>query len=154
MDRVDDAVDDDAGRVAGAAVAAVAALSGSTNRVTHDAGNRSRLSLGIAILPTLVTLVYEWTTGVTPADWIRALGKRMLKFDFKAYSIAKAKAEKNEGKGFNVPIGEGDENWPEIIKALAEVGYDGWATAEVSGGGEKELRDVAERMNKCLGLAG
>jgi hexulose-6-phosphate isomerase len=90
--------------------------------------------------------------GAPPAEWIRRLGKRMLKFDFKAYSVAKAKAEKNEGRGFNVPIGEGDENWPEILKALAEVGYNGWATAEVAGGGETELRDIAERMNRCLGL--
>jgi len=81
--------------------------------------------------------------GVPPADWIRALGKRMLKFDFKGYSKTKQW----------VPIGEGDEDWPEIIKALAEVGYNGWATAEVNGGGEKELRDVADRMNKCLGLS-
>ena len=38
------------------------------------------------------------------------------------------------------------------LKALDEVGYNGWATAEVAGGGEKELRDVAERMNRILGL--
>lgn len=80
--------------------------------------------------------------GVPPADWIRALGPRMLKFDFKGYS--------NEKKW--VDIGDGDENWPEVLKALAEVGYNGWATSEVAGGGEKELRDVAERMNRVLGL--
>ena len=81
--------------------------------------------------------------GVPSADWIRKLGKRMLKFDFKGYSKA---------KGFDVKIGEGDENWPEILKALAEVGYDGWATAEVQRGDEKFLRDVSERMDKVLGL--
>lgn len=80
--------------------------------------------------------------GVPPATWIRALGPRMLKFDFKGYS--------NEKKW--VPIGEGDENWPEVLKALDEVGYHGWATAEVAGGGEKELKEVADRMNRVLGL--
>ena len=39
-----------------------------------------------------------------------------------------------------------------MLKALGEVGYDGWATSEVAGGGEKELKDVAERMNKVLEL--
>jgi hexulose-6-phosphate isomerase len=81
--------------------------------------------------------------GVPPADWIRKLGKRMLKFDFKGYS---------KTKGFNVKIGEGDEDWPEILKALAEVGYNGWATAEVGSGGEEHLRDVSDRMDKILAL--
>ncbi|MGL4422222.1 MAG: sugar phosphate isomerase/epimerase family protein [Gemmataceae bacterium] len=81
--------------------------------------------------------------GVPSADWIRKLGKRMLKFDFKGYSHTKQW----------VKIGEGDEGWPEILKALDEVGYDGWATAEVGGGGEAVLKDIAERMNKVLGLS-
>src|SRR5262245_14818142 len=78
--------------------------------------------------------------GVPSADWIRRLAKRMLKFDFKGYSKSRQW----------VPIGEGDEDWPEILKALAEIGYDGWATAEVDGGGEAELRDVYRRMSLCL----
>ena len=45
--------------------------------------------------------------GVPPATWIRKLGKRMLKFDFKGYSVAKAKEAKNVWKGFAVGIGEG-----------------------------------------------
>jgi L-ribulose-5-phosphate 3-epimerase len=81
--------------------------------------------------------------GVPAATWIRQLGKRMIKFDFKGYSHA------NKW----VAIGEGDEDWPEILKALDEVGYDGWATSEVAGGGEKELRDIAERMNRVLGMS-
>ena len=82
--------------------------------------------------------------GVSSADWIRALGKRMLKFDFKGYS------HKNSW----VDIGEGDENWPEVLKALAEIGYHGWATAEVAGGGKKELAEISKRMDRVLGLTG
>lgn len=81
--------------------------------------------------------------GVSSADWIRKLGKRMVKFDFKGYS--------NTNKW--CAIGEGDENWPEVLKALADIGYNGWATSEVGGGGEKELTDIVARMRKVLGLS-
>ena len=80
--------------------------------------------------------------GVSSADWIRKLGKRMVKFDFKGYSNTKQWCG----------IGEGDENWPEVLKALGEIGYDGWATSEVGGGGEKELTDIVARMRKVLDL--
>ena len=81
--------------------------------------------------------------GVPAATWIRTLGPRMLKFDFKGYS--------HQNKW--VAIGEGDEDWPEVLKALDEIGYHGWATSEVAGGGEAELRDIAQRMNRVLGLS-
>ena len=82
--------------------------------------------------------------GVPPAQWVRMLGKRLLKFDFKGYSKTKSWCE----------IGEGDEDWPEVLKALAEVGYAGqFATAEVGGGGEDRLRDISRRMDMVLGLA-
>jgi hexulose-6-phosphate isomerase len=87
--------------------------------------------------------------GVSSADWIRKLGKRMLKFDFKGFSLKRYNAKLNPW----VEIGEGDENWSEILKALTEIGYDGWATAEVQGGGEDTLRKISRQMDKVLGLA-
>ncbi|MFQ3649147.1 MAG: sugar phosphate isomerase/epimerase family protein [Gemmataceae bacterium] len=90
--------------------------------------------------------------GVPAETWIRKLGQRLLKFDFKGYSIEKAKKTGNEWDGFKVEIGEGSENWPEVLKALAEIGYNGWATAEVAGGGEKRLAEISARMDKVLGL--
>lgn len=81
--------------------------------------------------------------GVPAATWIRKLGKRLAKFDFKGYHMEKSWCK----------IGEGSEDWPEVLTALAEIGYDGWATSEVGGGGEEVLRDIAERMNKVLELS-
>lgn len=80
---------------------------------------------------------------VPAAEWIRKLGPRMLKFDFKGYS------HKNQW----VKIGEGDENWPEVLKALDAIGYHGWATAEVAAGDRTWLKEVSERMDRVLGLA-
>jgi hexulose-6-phosphate isomerase len=87
--------------------------------------------------------------GVPDSEWIHALGPRLVKFDFKGFSLEKFKTDPKKAW---VPIGEGDENWPETVKALDAIGYHGWATAEVAGGGEKELKDVNERMDRVLEL--
>jgi hexulose-6-phosphate isomerase len=79
--------------------------------------------------------------GVAPADWIRKLGPRLLKVDFKGFS---------RSKGW-VKIGEGDEDWPAVMTALGEVGYTGWLTAEVEAGERDHLLDVARRMDAILG---
>lgn len=83
--------------------------------------------------------VVKW--GVSGAEWVRTLGKRLVKMDFKGWSAK---------KGW-VGIGEGDEDWRAIRAALAEVGYHGWATAEVDAGGRDHLVDVKKRMDAVLG---
>jgi L-ribulose-5-phosphate 3-epimerase len=78
--------------------------------------------------------------GIPPATWIRQLGRRMLKFDFKGYHMQNGWVE----------IGQGSEDWPEIRKALAEVGYTGWATAEIKGGGRERLQVLSAQMDQVL----
>lgn len=73
--------------------------------------------------------------------WIRTLGERIVKLDCKDWS------KKN---GFKSKIGDGDINWPAVRQALGEIGYTGWCTAEVDGGGREVLADIAERMNRVL----
>jgi L-ribulose-5-phosphate 3-epimerase len=88
---------------------------------------------------------YGW-----PEQWIRILGKRIQKLHIKEYS---RKRRDNEGlwKGFQVPFLEGDNNWPAIMKALDEIGYNGWGIAEQGGGDTPEgLRDLSERMSKIF----
>lgn len=87
---------------------------------------------------------YGW-----PEHWIEALGKRIMKLDIKEYS---RKKQSDEGiwKGFNVEIGEGDCNWPAVNKALAQIGYSGWASAEVGGGDRARLADVSQRMDRVF----
>ena len=83
--------------------------------------------------------------GVPPADWIRKLGKRMLKFDFKGYS-RRREAEVGRRSARATRTGRRSS------RRSAEIGYDGWATAEVGGGGEDMLKKISAQMDKVLGL--
>lgn len=84
-----------------------------------------------------------------PEQWIRTLGKRILNLHIKEYS-RKKRDEEGFGKGFNVELGEGDVGWPDVMKALEEIGYDGWGIAEVPGGDATRLKFLAERMDKLF----
>ena len=54
-------------------------------------------------------------------------------------------------KGFQVNLLEGDNNWPEVMKAVKEINYKGgWIIAEVSGGDRNRLKDISERMDKII----
>lgn len=85
---------------------------------------------------------YGW-----PEHWIRTLGSRILKVDIKEYS-RKKQEEEGIWKGFQVKLTEGDCDWPAVNKALAEIGYSGWGSAEVRGGDRERLRDISKRMDK------
>ncbi|MBX3412475.1 MAG: sugar phosphate isomerase/epimerase [Pirellulales bacterium] len=87
---------------------------------------------------------YGW-----PEQWVRILGKRIVKLDIKEFSRQRRDAE-GLWKGFDVELGEGDCNWPAVMAALREIGYEGWGTAEVPGGDAERLRDVAARMDRCF----
>ncbi len=84
----------------------------------------------------------HWKYG-QPGDWIRAFGRQCVKLDVKGYS--------REKKGW-ADIGEGDLPWDDVRKALAEIGFTGWATAEVGGGDLERLTKVRKQMQKVFGL--
>ncbi len=86
-----------------------------------------------------------------PEQWIRILGKRIYKLHVKEYSRKKRDAE-GPYKGFAVELLEGDNDWPSVMKALDEVGYNTWFCAEVAGGGADRMKAVAERMDRILAL--
>ncbi len=60
-----------------------------------------------------------------PEDWVRILGKRIKKIHFKDYRL-----EAGGLHGF-VDLLAGDVNYPEVIKALNEIGYNDWVSAEM-----------------------
>ena len=60
-----------------------------------------------------------------PEHWIRILGNRIKKVHFKDYRKAAGGLH-----GF-VDLLAGDVNYPEVVKALEAIGYDGWVSAEM-----------------------
>ncbi|MBX6311561.1 MAG: TIM barrel protein [Isosphaeraceae bacterium] len=78
-----------------------------------------------------------------PQEWIRELGPRILKIHIKEY--------KKQNR-FDYPLGEGEIDWAEVRKALDDVGYQGWITAEVPMGDLDHMKDIVARMNRLLGL--
>ena len=79
-----------------------------------------------------------------PQDWIRTLGKRIVKLHIKDF-----KFEKREVAEW-VPLREGEIKWPEVYKALAEIGYTGSATVELNGGDAAYLKEVNRRFDLIL----
>ena len=60
-----------------------------------------------------------------PEQWLRILGKRVVGIHFKDFRRAVGTVE-----GF-VDLLEGDVNWPEVMAAIGEIGYDGPLVAEM-----------------------
>jgi hexulose-6-phosphate isomerase len=78
-----------------------------------------------------------------PQDWIRTLGKRIVKLHFKDFRYRKGQTEW-------VNLREGDINWPAVHKALADTGFKGTATVELRGGDRAYLADLSQRVDQIL----
>jgi L-ribulose-5-phosphate 3-epimerase len=78
-----------------------------------------------------------------PQDWIRTLGKSIVKLHIKDF--------KREKDGYRwVNLGDGDTDWPEVRKALMEMNFAGSVIVELDGGDEAYLRDVSRRLDRLL----
>lgn len=85
----------------------------------------------------------HWKYGAT-GDWIRQLGKRVVKLDVKGFSRKMDSFTK---------IGEGDIDWKDVRKSLAEINFIGWCAAEVKGGDQERLREVSDNMDRVFQLS-
>ncbi len=84
-----------------------------------------------------------------PEQWIKILGNRIRKVHFKDYKKSVGSLD-----GF-VDLLAGDVNWPEVTRALAAIGYDGWVTGEMlppyTHYPETILYNTSNSMDKILG---
>src|SRR6266404_2879723 len=80
-----------------------------------------------------------------PQDWIRTLGKRIVKLHIKDFSFKNDPTIKKRVADW-VPLREGEIDWRAVHAALAEVGFEGTATVELSGGDSAYLKEVNRRF--------
>lgn len=78
-----------------------------------------------------------------PQDWIRTLGKSIVKVHLKDFK------RKQDGYAW-VNLGDGDVDWAAVREAFAEIGYSGSVIAELPGGDEVYLRDVSRRIDRLV----
>ena len=87
-----------------------------------------------------------------PEQWIRILGKRILKIHVKEFDRKKADKE-GRYAGFRTELLEGSNNWPAIMKALDDVGYttgENWATIEMAGGAAARMKKLSGQLDRIL----
>jgi len=78
-----------------------------------------------------------------PQDWIRTLGKNIVKVHLKDF--------KRKENGYEwVNLGEGDVNWEAVRDAFREIGYAGSAITELKAGDKAYLRDVSRRVDRLV----
>jgi L-ribulose-5-phosphate 3-epimerase len=80
-----------------------------------------------------------------PQDWIRTLGPRIVKIHLKDFNF-----DRRNGRFTWKNLGEGDIDWPEVRRALAEIQYNGYVTTELDGGDAAYLKDVSARVDRFL----
>jgi hexulose-6-phosphate isomerase len=80
-----------------------------------------------------------------PQDWIRTLGKRLCRVHIKRFEPGtdhpKFDPKDRRTQGID---------WPDVRKALDDVGYSGWVTAEVKSGDEGYVKEVSARLDRIL----
>ncbi len=84
-----------------------------------------------------------------PQDWIRTLGKRIVKLHIKDFSFKNDPTIKKRVADF-VALREGEIDWRAVHSALTEIGYRGDATVELSGGDAAYLKEVNRRFESIL----
>lgn len=86
-----------------------------------------------------------------PEDWLRHLGKRVVGIHFKDFRRSVGTVD-----GF-VDLLEGDVNWPEVVAAIKEIGYDGPCAAEMIPGYAHypmvRIKNTSNAIDAILGRA-
>jgi len=80
-----------------------------------------------------------------PQDWIRTIGNRLVKVHIKRFEpgVDHPKFDPKDRRGQGI-------DWPDVCKALREIDYGGWVSAEVRSGDESYIKEVSLRMDRIF----
>jgi L-ribulose-5-phosphate 3-epimerase len=84
-----------------------------------------------------------------PQDWIRVLGKRIVKLHIKDFSFRHQPGTDNSVAAW-VSLGDGDIDWKAVYDALHDVGYEGTGTLELDPGDAAYLKEMRRRFGLIL----
>ncbi|MBZ5626185.1 MAG: sugar phosphate isomerase/epimerase [Acidobacteriia bacterium] len=84
-----------------------------------------------------------------PQQWIRTLGKRIVKLHIKDFSFKSDPAIHKRVADFGQLL-EGEIDWRAVHGALAAIGYQGTATVELPAGDGEYLKEVNRRFDRIL----
>jgi len=76
-----------------------------------------------------------------PHDWIRTLGRRIVKVHIKGFDVKKREFTN---------LLDGTIDWLEVRRAFSDIRYNGYIGAELKGGDEAYLTDVSGRMDRII----
>ena len=90
-----------------------------------------------------------------PQHWVQTLGDRIVKIHVKEFS-RKLRDEQGQRNGFKVELLAGDSDWPAVMAALDQVGYEGWMIAEqdrpANLSDAEWLNGISRKMDEIIAL--
>jgi len=84
-----------------------------------------------------------------PRDWIRTLGKRIVKVHIKDWANRLDPTIKKRVPEY-VPLLEGEVDWKAVRQAFADIDYRGTATVELASGDAEYIKEVSRRFDRIL----
>ena len=78
-----------------------------------------------------------------PEEWIRALGKLIVKFHVKDFKLD----PNGHGRAAVRPSRDGSVNWPAVREEIDKIGYNGWMTIEDGG---LSLEEFSKRLDLII----
>jgi len=79
-------------------------------------------------------------------EWIKALGKSIVKLHIKGYKVTEVKGKLGGGPGDWCRIDQASIDWKSVRKLLAENRYSGWMTIEEGSASDEEYSKMLDQI--------